>query len=146
MIPDTDLSYIAGLFDGEGTVEYKRYWEKRKKRKYYCWRIVMAIAMSDESVIRWVHEVLGVGTVAVIDKSKAPTGKSYYKKQWRWRCSFRGAYYVAKIIWPYTQVKLHKIEQIIDHYEPRAQELGDNIVDLETERALRKFNWNVHGT
>jgi len=137
----SDAAYIAGLFDGEGTVEYKRYWEKRKKRKYYCWRIVMAIAMSDESVIRWVHEVLGVGTVAVIDKSKAPTGKSYYKKQWRWRCSFRGAYYVAKIIWPYTQVKLHKIEQIIDHYQPDP-DLKNNVVSLEEARIQRDYKNN----
>ena len=40
-------------------------------------------------------------------------------------------------MWPFAQVKLHKLEQIIDHYEPRAQELGDNIVDLETERHIR---------
>ena len=57
--------------------------------------------------------------------------KKGYKRQWRWRVAHRDALYVAKIIWPYAQVKLHKLEQIIDHYEPRAQELGDNVVDLE---------------
>ena len=41
-------------------------------------------------------------------------------------------------MWPHAQVKLYKLEQIIDHYEPRAKELGDNIVDLETEREIRK--------
>ena len=69
-----------------------------------------------------------------------------YKTQWRWRCSFRDALYVCKILWPFAQVKMHKIEQIIDHYEPRAQELGDNVVDLATEREVRKFNWNLHGS
>ena len=61
-----------------------------------------------------------------------------YKTQWRWRCTFRDAYHVCKLLWPYTHVKLHKIEQVIDHYEPRAQELGDNVVDLETERMIRR--------
>ena len=54
--------------------------------------------------------------------------------QWRWRCSYRDAYYVAKLFWPYTQTKLHKIEQIIDHYEPDIQGLGDNIVELDKYR------------
>ena len=63
------MAYIAGLFDGEGSLQYKRKWEKKKKHKgkgyrnSYVWRINMEIAMTDESVIRWVHEVLGVGSV-----------------------------------------------------------------------------------
>ena len=111
-----DIAYIAGLFDGEGSVDYKQRWEKRGKKKYKVWRIIMDIAMTDESVIRWVHEVLGVGTVNIRDKTKSPSGKPHYKKQWRWRCSFREALYVAKLLWPHAQTKLHKIEQILDHY------------------------------
>ena len=112
----TDIAYIAGLFDGEGSVDYARRLEKRGKKKYKVWRVVMEIAMTDESVVRWVHEILGVGTVRTIDKTKAPSGKPHYKKQWRWRCSFREALYVAKLLWPHAQTKLHKLEQIIDHY------------------------------
>ena len=53
----------------------------------------------------------------------------------------RDALTFAKLrIWPYTHVKLHKIEQIIDHYEPRAQELGDNIVDLVHQEAIEGNN------
>ena len=72
----------------------------------------MDIAMTDEPVIRWVHEVLGVGSVM-----ERPPRKPHYKKQWRWRCSFREALYVAKLLWPHAQTKLHKLEQIIDHYD-----------------------------
>ena len=42
--------------------------------------------------------------------------------------------------------KLHKIEQVIDHYEPYAKNLGDNVIDLDLERANRKFDWNLHGS
>ena len=31
MIPDTDKAYIAGLFDGEGSIFFKRATEKKKK-------------------------------------------------------------------------------------------------------------------
>ena len=30
MIPETDRAYIAGLFDGEGSIHFKRGPEKRK--------------------------------------------------------------------------------------------------------------------
>ena len=63
---ELDVAYIAGLFDGEGTILIKQYWEKKRKDKpkaYKVWRINMEISMTDESVVRWVHEVLGVGTV-----------------------------------------------------------------------------------
>ena len=33
MIPDTDKAYIAGLFDGEGSIHFKRAPEKKKKHK-----------------------------------------------------------------------------------------------------------------
>ena len=125
-----DIAYIAGLFDGEGSVEYTRRLEKRTKgRRYKVWRITLEMSMTDESVIRWVHEVLGVGTVSIRLKNKSPSSKPHWKKQWRWRCSFREALYVAKLLWPHAQTKLHKLEQIIDHYgtEDKARPSADII-------------------
>ena len=63
-----DIAYIAGLFDGEGSIYYAKRREKKKhKGKGYrianAQRISMEVTMTDESVIRWMHEVLGVGTV-----------------------------------------------------------------------------------
>ena len=137
-----DAAYIAGLFDGEGCVQYKKYWDTKRKdrpKRYKVWRISLEMSMTDKSVIQWVHEVLGVGTVNINIKNKSPSSKPHWKNQWRWRCSHRDALTVAKLMWPFAQVKLHKLEQIIDHYEPRAQELGDNVVDLETERTIRRI-------
>ena len=28
--------------------------------------------------------------------------------QWKWRCTFRDAYYVCKLFWPYAHTKLPK--------------------------------------
>ena len=138
-----DTAYIAGLFDGEGSLQYKKAWEKKKKhkgegyRKTHTWRINMEIAMTDESVIRWVHEVSGVGSVVKRNVKGTTKSGGKYKTQWRWRCSFRDAYHMCKLLWPFAQVKLHKIEQIIDHYEPYIQSLDDNVVDLTLERERR---------
>ena len=139
----SDAAYIAGLFDGEGSLQYKNAWEKKKKhkgegyRKTHTWRINMEIAMTDESVIRWVHEVSGVGSVVKRNIKGTTKSGGKYKTQWRWRCSFRDAYHMCKLLWLFAQVKLHKIEQIIDHYEPYIQSLDDNVVDLALERERR---------
>ena len=69
MISSEDISYLAGLFDGEGSIYFARRPEKKKKHKGKGYRIAnaqrisMEVTMTDESVIRWMHEVLGVGTV-----------------------------------------------------------------------------------
>ena len=131
-----DAAYLAGLFDGEGSVYIKRMNQIKHKRPgkpvHKVWVIRMEIAMTDKDTIKWCHDLLGCGAFG---ERKVKKG---YKRQWRWRVAHRDALYVAKIIWPYAQVKLHKIEQIIDHYEPDIQELGDNVVDLETERHIRR--------
>ena len=134
MIPETDRAYIAGLFDGEGSIHFKRGPEKKKKHRgkpgyriSNSLRLSMEIAMTDKSVLIWLHQTLGVGTLT----SKKVNGKrvdgSPYLKQWRWRCTFRDAYYVCLLIWPYAHTKLSKINKILEHYHTLKQ---NNIVDI----------------
>ncbi len=124
MISESNIAYIAGLFDGEGCVQIKRYKEKKKKhtgkgyRVSNSMRISMEITMTDESVIRWVHEILKVGSVNKKPRSGFRKNGTRYLLQLRWRCHFRDAYYVARLLWPYAQVKLQGIEKIMDHYAP----------------------------
>ena len=127
----TDISYIAGLFDGNGFVTYSKTPRKRKgvKKDYSTWNIRLEISMTDLNVVKFVHQTLMVGTFSKKPPGKGQLGK---KMQYRWRCSHRDAYQVVKLIWPFTQVKMHKIEQIIDHYEPEHKET--NVVSLEAYR------------
>ena len=129
---DTDLAYIAGLFDGEGCISYKQYDRKRpnNKKAYPTWSIRMEIAMTDKSILVWVHEVLGVGTVNPKRyKTKYTVG---WKKQWRWRCQHRAAYLVSCALFPYAHVKLDKIQKIIDHYASRDLKIFNNkVVSLD---------------
>ena len=132
-----DIAYIAGLFDGEGCVTCKKKPTKRPDRGgkiYNQWYIRCEISMTDKEVISWLHETLGFGWSAEKRYNKRPKN---YKRQWRWCCGYRDALTFAKMIWPFAQVKLHKIEQIIDHYEPNIQDLDDNVIDLASERMRR---------
>jgi len=126
------IAYIAGLFDGEGCVTCKQKPTKRKDRGgkiYNQWYIRCEIAMTDRAVIEWIHEILGFGWCA----EKRYNNKPKYKKQWRLCCGYRDALLFAKIIWPHTQVKLHQIENIIDHYEAMKPD-RKNIIDLDSYR------------
>ena len=93
-------------------------------------RISMEITMTDEHVIRWVHEVLGVGTVG--EKRYKTSYTVGWKKQWRWRCQFRDAFYVSCDLFPYAHVKMEGIQKIIDHYSDRKLKvLNDKVVSLD---------------
>ena len=130
-----EAAYIAGLFDGEGTITYKKYPERKKKgnkvNTYNCWRISMEIAMTDQSVLIWLHKALGVGTLASKEVNGKRVDGTSYLKQWRWRCTFRDAYYVCLLIWPYAHTKLPKIHKILEHYYDLQK---NNIIDIRDYR------------
>jgi hypothetical protein len=95
-------------------------------------RISMEITMTDESVIRWTHEVLGCGTVVRKPRKGLRKDGTKYLMQWKWRCTFRDAYYVCCLLWPYAHTKLPKIQQIIDHYQGTV--MNNKIVHLDEYR------------
>ena len=141
MIAQTDIAYIAGLFDGEGSIHYKRGPEKKKKhngtghRISNSMRISMEISMTDHSVLIWLHEVLGVGTLTPKKVKGRRKDGTKYLNQYRWRCTFRDAYQVCLLIWPFAHVKLPKIQQIIEHYASEKIMEG-NVVDLKRYREV----------
>ena len=137
MMSEVDMAYIAGLFDGEGSIHFKRGIEKKKKHKgkpgyrySNSMRISMEITMTDYSVLVWVHEVLGVGTLRPKHVKGLRKDGTKFLKQWKWRCTFRDAYQVCLLIWPFAHVKLDKIQQIIEHYS-KQKIMNGNVVSLE---------------
>ena len=127
---DTDIAYIAGLFDGEGSIDFKRRKEKRGKYTTNAMQITMRIEMTDESILKWIHATLKLGTVR--KRNRSPSVKKHWKDRWVYTLRFRQAYQVCCLIWPYAHVKLDKIQQIIDHYNPKI--FNDKVVDLDTYR------------
>ena len=120
---ESDIAYIAGLFDGEGSIHYKKAPEKKKKhrgkpgyRVSNSWRINMEVTMTDSLVINWLRETLKVGTVTKKPRKGLRKNGTKYLMQYRWRCTLRDAYYVCCLIYPYSITKLEKVKQILDHY------------------------------
>ena len=133
MIRESDAAYIAGLFDGEGSIEFTKRKEKKRNGTYDCRRISMEISMTDESVLLWVLEVLNVGTLTKKPRKGFRKNGTRYLMQYRWRCTFRDAYYVCCVLWPYAHTKLPKIQKIIDHYGHKL--VNGKVVNLDDYRA-----------
>jgi len=130
MIGESEIAYIAGLFDGEGSIDFTKRKEKKRSGTYDCRRISMEISMTDKSVLVWVHEVLGVGTLTKKPRKGLRKNGTKYLMQYRWRCTFRDAYYVCRLLWPHAHTKLPKIQQVIDHYS-QEKIMNGNVVNLE---------------
>ena len=130
------IAYIAGLFDGEGSIYYTRRPEKKKKHKGKGYRISnslrlsMEITMTDRSVLTWVHEVLAVGTLTKKPRKGKRKDGTPYLMQYRWRCTFRDAYYVCCLIWPWAHTKLPKITHGMEHYNEH-KIMGGKVINLE---------------
>ena len=138
-ITNEHAAYIAGLFDGEGSINIKRGIEKKKKHKSKLgyrlsnsMRISMEITMTDKSVLIWVHEVLGVGTLNRKPRKGKRVDGTKYLMQYRWRATFRDAYYVCCLIWPWAHTKLPKINQVVEHYS--GQIMNGKVVDINEYR------------
>ena len=149
MIAETDIAYIAGLFDGEGSIHFKRGIEKKKKhngkpgyRLSNSMRISMEITMTDYSVLLWVHETLGCGTLRSKKVKGIRKDGTKYLPQWKWRCTFRDAYCVCLLIWPWSHVKLDKIKQIIEYYADKKLK-EKNIINLEDYKNAMERNTKV---
>ena len=135
MISDVNAAYIAGLFDGEGHIQYKQYMRQRphNKKPYPTWSVRMEVAMTDKSVLLLIHDLLGVGTVT--EKKYKTAYTVGWKKQWRWRCSHRDAFAVCCAMWPFAHTKLDKIQKIIDHYGD-SKIMNNKIVNLDEYKQL----------
>ena len=145
MISETDAAYIAGLFDGEGSISYKQYMRQKphNKKPYPIWQIRMEISMTDKSVLNWLHLTLGAGTLN-IKKYKSEYTKGW-KRQWRWRCCSRDAYYVCLLIQPYTHTKIEDVNKIIKHYSHLPKNtLKAKVININNyKRKINEKSYNI---
>jgi len=113
-VPSNDMiAYATGLFDGEGSVTYKQYLEKRKTRPNpsLVWRLRLELAMTDKATVEYIYNIFKLGWWG------PRTVKPGFKPQWRWSVAYRGAYQVAKLMIPHARTKKVKLQSIIDHYD-----------------------------
>jgi hypothetical protein len=92
------------------------------KKAYPTWSIRLELAMTEKSTVKWIHDFTGCGSFG---ERKVQPGR---KRQWRWRCSHRDAFYVACLMWPYSHTKLSMLNKILQHYDFWKEK---NVINME---------------
>lgn len=103
---EVELAYIAGLFDGEGSV-FRTSVKSSKNQKRYP-RLTAQIAQNDRRVLDWIRETLGYG--AVYEKGLSVAGNMGHN----FRTTHRTARMFLIEIQPYLRVKAELVGTLLE--------------------------------
>ncbi len=112
-----DAAYIAGLFDGEGTVGYYNASQSSKNRPGY-FHASINITNTDPRPLVWIAEVTGIGKVSLLKMSDA-SGRR--RPAYQWQVGKRHeviAFLVA--VRPYLKIKHDQVDILLTHFELEA--------------------------
>ena len=113
----TERSYVAGIIDGEGSIEFTQRDRIRHDRPgkpvHKVWNIRMEVPQVDGRLIDYLIETTAEGTR---DMKRFPNNDKW-QDQHRWRVAHRGVYRVLKQIDKYLIVKGEKAKLVVDHYD-----------------------------
>jgi len=105
-----DLIYIAGLFDGEGSISL--FWQKRPDvARVRTVRASISIGNTDRSIIEYLHQCLGGNFHSV--KRSNPNWKPVYL----WTASTNQAVEIIKELLPYLRIKKKQAELLIEYQQ-----------------------------
>lgn len=121
---DTELAYVAGLIDGEGTVTISK--SSSGGRVTPAYQLHVRLEMTCEETIKRAQKVMG-GTIA-----KRISKKPNYKTSWRVVRVSNDAYNFLRLIQPYCTTKSRQIEIGLQlHTEGRIAPTGGKRVPIE---------------
>jgi len=92
----TEAAYLAGLFDGEGSVCILK---REQGERVYHW-LQISIGNTDKPVLAWVRDTFG-GHLS--DNAQRHTSMNL--RAWRWRADCGKAAEVLEIMLPYLRIK-----------------------------------------
>ena len=105
MTPE-DKAYIAGLFDGEGSVSF--FWPRAHKNGKRYGKLFLRISQNDRRVLDWVRTVTGVGSI------HARKRIARCKLQHDYAASNEAARILLSAIRPYLKVKGERVDEKLE--------------------------------
>lgn len=99
-----DLVYLAGLFDGEGTVEVRL---AERSNRTPCWTVRIAITNTDGRVIHWLVDTFG-------GKVYSPKRVKSNKIVYQWSLSARPNKELIKELFPFLKIKKIQVEMLLE--------------------------------
>jgi hypothetical protein len=137
---DTTLAYIAGLVDGEGCITTGIRSPRAESRELSLNLIMsVCIAMTDESIIKWLQSATGLGRVHFHG-----TRNERHKDAWMWVCSVSDGVALLEALMPFLRLKKPQASLFLELAEireksGRAQSRPDRQLEIaKTMQALNK--------
>lgn len=120
----TDLAYLAGIVDGEGSISMLRLNPKRGS-----WRIVLQVGVCDRILVEWIEAQFGGHTLYEI-QAKKENHRDYH----HWRAYGHTARYVLPLIEPYLLIKRQRALWAIEVLAIQAARRGGRYAPVAAER------------
>jgi hypothetical protein len=114
-----NISYIAGLFDGEGCITTSKImkYNYTMKRRYPCMTIRMELTNTDFGLVQDCYKFFKIGHICDIKPRLTVIGNKS-KPQKRWQLTHRQVEKVLKKLLPYlrNKDKIKKGREVLKHY------------------------------
>lgn len=102
---ELEKAYLAGFFDGEGSITITAGMD-RKKGKTPNYQMVVAVGQKRPEIILTIHQMVGMGKV--YDRT------SYRESVWYWRITHVQAREFLIVLLPYLKIKKREAELAIE--------------------------------
>jgi len=132
---ELDLSYIAGIFDGEGSIHITKLnpTQSYKSTKYV---LHFYVGNTNLEMLKELKSFFG-GSLTLDARKDVPNSKPF----WHWNLGPKAAYLVIKELLPYLKIKKERAEVAIKFYE-LCKSQKRNIIRGEKGTALGTLKLN----
>lgn len=132
-----ERSYIAGFFDGEGTIGIRARKRTFKSTREY-WECNVAVCNTDEDIMRWLHSKIG----GYLSRHQHKNNRC--RPNWLLKLRAHEARTVLPMILPYLRIKKLQAEVVMNflfeqkaHHAPGVKGHPENVI------AMRRDLYNV---
>lgn len=121
----TDLAYLAGIVDGEGSIQIRKHRDKRVSPGF-CYQLVINVANTNEWLINWIHLNFGGN---IYRKRKLA---QHYKQVYLWSASSLQAKTLLELVLPYLRIKKVQTEIALQFQSKKQHNSGGKAKSSES--------------
>lgn len=114
-VSPTDVAYLAGFVDGEGTIGMRRV-KLARNRGGYSYEPYVSVGNTDPTIVTWLGEIFG-GTVRTRKQQARGNRKLLI---YQWEVKSRTAVAVCRVLAPFLRMKGKQADLLITRCSPEA--------------------------
>lgn len=146
----TEIAYLAGIIDGEGSLTIGNY-SANKKTGVLHYQTILSITNSDFSLIQWLHNTFGGNFWKYSAKQTPKVSRQAY---YRWVATGDLLTHICELVYPFMICKKKQVEIMIKMratYKPHSsiggkqgtQALSQEIIDFRQQCFLEIRNLHI---